>query len=104
MGFLFISRQKTVRFIIVSDSKASTLIPIIQQYVKERSVVVSDEWAAYRNLSEYGYTHHTVCHKRNYVDPVTGFHTQAIERRWADAKSYIKRACGAGLLSTITSG
>lgn len=87
-----------VRFVVVPDRKASTLIPIIQQYVQEGSVIVSDEWAAYRRLSEHGFTHHTVCHRRNYVDPESGFHTQAIERAWADAKVYIKRARGSGPL------
>ncbi len=92
MGLGFYQDEKTVRFITVKDRKASTLIPLIQHYVQEGSVVVSDEWAGYRNLKDYGYTLHSVCHKRNYVNPVTGFHTQGIERSWADAKAYTKRA------------
>ena len=90
--------ERTVRFIIVEDCKATTLIPIIQEYVQDGSVTVSDEWSVYRNLRDHGYTHHTICHKRNYVNRVTGFHTQIIARSWADAKSYIKRARGTGPL------
>ena len=66
--------------------------------MEEGSVVVSDEWAGYRRLNEYGYSHYNVFHKRNYVDHDTGFHTQAIERGWEDAKVYIKRARGSGPL------
>ena len=33
-----------------------------------------------------GYTHETVNHQENYVDPFTGAHSQAIERSWLDAK------------------
>ena len=61
-------------------------------------MIVSDEWSGYRRIHEHNFTHYTVCHKRNYVDPDTGFYTQAIERAWADAKSYIKRARGGGPL------
>ncbi len=88
--------ERTVRFIIVEDRKATTWILIIQEYVQDGSIIVPNEWAGYRNLRDYGYTHHIVRHKRNYVNPGTGFHTQAIERSWADAKSYIQRARGTG--------
>ncbi len=70
----------TVRFIIVPDCRGSTLIPIIEKYVQTGSRVVSDKWAGYKRLSYFEYIHETVCHKRNYVNPETGWHTQAIER------------------------
>ncbi len=90
--------NRAVRFFVLSDKKASTLMPIILEQVKEGSVTVSDGGAAYRRIPDFGYTHYTVCQKRNYVDPESGFHKQAIERAWCDAKSYIKRARGAGPL------
>ena len=70
----------SVRFFAAPDRKARTVLPIILDQVKQGSAIVSDEWAAYRRISELGYTHFTVCNKRNYVDPETGFHTNAIER------------------------
>ncbi len=85
----------TVRFIIVPDRRGSTLIPIIEKYGQRGSRVVSDEWAGYRRLSDFGYIHETVCHKRNYVNPEAGWHTQAIERSGADARIVIKRNRGA---------
>ena len=38
------------------------------------------------------YIHHTVCHKENYVDPITGYYTKVVERSWVDAKDVLKRA------------
>lgn len=90
--------RQTITFIVFPDWKASTLIPLICKCVQEGSVAVLDEWTGYRQFSGYGYTHQTVCHKSNYVDPGTCLHTQAIERPWADAKVYIKRARGVGPL------
>ncbi|KAI2644252.1 Patatin-like protein 4 [Labeo rohita] len=37
-------------------------------------------------LKVAGYDHHTVCHKRNFVDPVTRAHTQHLERAWKTYK------------------
>ena len=81
-----------VRFIVISNRSATTLIPIIKRYVAKESVIITDEWGAYNALSANGFTHFTVCHKDNYVDPDTGYHTQGIERAWVDAKYWIKRS------------
>ena len=51
----------------------------------------SDEWPAYGCLNTLGYIHQTVNHQRQYVDPVTGVHTQATKRSWLDAKIDILR-------------
>jgi hypothetical protein len=52
-------------------------------------VIHSDEWLAYGDRNAIGYSHFTVNHQENYVDPVTGVKTQAIERAWLDAKTRI---------------
>ena len=81
-----------VRFIVIPDRRSVTILPIIQSIVEPGSVIVTDEWAAYGCLTEAGYEHHTVNHTENYVDPVSGYHTQGIERAWVDAKAWLKRS------------
>ena len=70
---------------------AATLIPIIQREVSIGSCICSDEWPAYRNLTRLGYIHRTVNHQQHYVDPVSGAHTQSIERSWLDSKINIMK-------------
>jgi len=57
------------------DRSAETLIPIILNYVKYGSIIISDQW----QLTQYGYEHKTVNHSENFVDPDTGVCTNAIE-------------------------
>jgi hypothetical protein len=61
----------------VSDRKASTLLPIIQRYIQPGTEIHSDCWAAYNGISSLpeGYTHLTVNHRTNFVDPETGAYT-----------------------------
>jgi hypothetical protein len=74
------------RYFYVQHRDRNTLIPIIKRECETGSVIHSDEWPAYGNLNVIGYSHLTVNHQRNYVDPVTGINTQAIERPWLDVK------------------
>ena len=67
----------------------ATLIPIIERECKVGSVIHSDEWPAYLILNDIGYHHKTVNHQKNYVNPISGAHTQGIERSWLDARIYI---------------
>lgn len=87
-----------VRFQLVPDRSGRTLVPLLQRFVSEGSTIVTDEWGGYKRLSEVGFLHKTVNHQHNFVDPATGYHTQAIERAWVDAKVWLKRARGAGPL------
>ena len=72
------------RFFVVEDRKGSTLMELITENVEEGSHIVTDEWRGYSRSTERGYTHHTVNHSRNYVDPESGYHTQNVERAWQD--------------------
>ena len=40
----------------------ATLVPLIQKYIKQGSVVYSDCWGAYKGLEELGYSHYAVNH------------------------------------------
>ena len=53
--FGIFQNRKNVRFFVVSDRKASTLLPIIQQHVEPGSVIHFDEWKAYECLKSHGY-------------------------------------------------
>lgn len=69
-----------------------TLTAIIQNYVLPGSIIYSDEWKAYKSLSELGYIHKTICHKEFFVHPEDpDIHTQNIERFWRDFKEWVKR-------------
>ena len=54
----------------------------------------TDDWAAFRNLQLHVANVsvlRAVVHQDNFVDPLTGIHTQEVESAWARLKSYIKR-------------
>ena len=81
---------------IVNKRDAATLLPIIQAHVAPGTTIHSDEWAAYRRISALpGIAgHSTVNHSLNFIDPVTGTHTQNIESYWNRAKGKLKQMKG----------
>ena len=49
--------------VVVPDRSKNTLLPIIQQYIRPGTTIMSDEWAAYHDIRTIpGYTHMTVNH------------------------------------------
>lgn len=84
-----ICKESNKAFIVqVPDRTAETLITIIKNNIEVGSIIVSDCWRGYqtRDLEAAGYTHLTVNHTYNFVDPETGAHTQHIERMWGSVK------------------
>ena len=89
-----VCRETHERFVLmVPNRNAATLLPIIQEMILPGSTIHSDGWAAYNNISQLpeGYTHKVVNHSQNFVDPVTGCHTQTIERMWREVKRIRRR-------------
>ncbi len=75
----------------VNDRSAATLLPIIQMYVRPGTTVISDEWRAYSRIPSLGMAHQSVNHSINFVDPVTGAHTQNIESTWSQVKKMMRK-------------
>ena len=50
------------------------------------SVVYTDEWAAYNGLTAATYTHESVNHSIQFVDPSTDVHINKQEGLWAHVK------------------
>ncbi|KCZ78338.1 hypothetical protein H311_00633, partial [Anncaliia algerae PRA109] len=87
-------RKKESILVPVERRNANTLIPIILKYMMPGYMFVSDAWAAYLNISNYGYSHFVVNYFENFVDPLTGMHTQRVENMWMRAKRRNKKECG----------
>ena len=61
-----------------------TLLPLIQKFIRPGSVIYSDCWPAYKDISNLGNTHHEINHSESFVKGQ--IHTQNIERLWRDIK------------------
>lgn len=59
-------------FKVVEKRDAETLIPIIQENIREGTTIISDCWKAYSRLESLGYNHLTVNHSKEFVDSDTG--------------------------------
>eukprot|EP00095_Tigriopus_kingsejongensis_P010183 snap_masked-scaffold105_size367834-processed-gene-1.11 protein:Tk10183 transcript:snap_masked-scaffold105_size367834-processed-gene-1.11-mRNA-1 annotation:"hypothetical protein CLF_100748" len=67
----------------VPDRSRETLEPIIKQYIRPGTRIMSDGWAAYRQISSIegaNYSHSVIIHEKNFVLPEDSkVHTQQIE-------------------------
>ncbi|XP_026074380.1 uncharacterized protein LOC113053504 isoform X1 [Carassius auratus] len=80
---------------LVHRRSRNHLIPHIVRHVHPGSSILSDEWRAYRGvLTDLGYNHFPVKHNQCFVDPITGSHTQNLERAWLTYKGKIWRLRG----------
>ena len=80
----------------------ATLVPIIKAHVRPGTTIITDKWKAYVNLDKHGYVHLDVNHSKNFVDPLTGAHTNTIEGTWTHAKHKALRRGGRRTLDSLT--
>ncbi|KAL7825590.1 hypothetical protein SRHO_G00033460 [Serrasalmus rhombeus] len=88
------ARERRPVLRIVKRRSKRHLMPILKNYVRRGSTVISDGWRSYRCLSNEGYLHLIVNHEESFVEPTTGAHTQNIERMWGICKSTVWRLRG----------
>ena len=83
---------------LVPDRSAATLLPIIQRNIAPGSTIISDGWRAYNDIANMQvlppYQHDVVIHEDNFVDPITGAHTNNIENYWKNCKIPFKQMAG----------
>ena len=81
---------------LVPKRDAATLLPIIQSHVAPGTIVHSDQGSMYNRVGSLPgvASHGTVNHSIEFVNSVTGVHTQNIESYWNRAKTKIKRMKG----------
>ncbi len=85
------TNEKKVFAVKVPDRTAATLKDVIATYVKPGSIIYTDCWTAYNSAcGELGLEHSTVNHSENFVDPITGTHTNTIEGLNNGLKTIIK--------------
>jgi transposase-like protein len=85
-------------YTVVHRRNRANLLPILRQCLKPGSIVHTDDWGAYdqleRYLPQHVARHRVVNHTLNFVDPVTGVHTQDIESKWNQLKQKLKERRG----------
>jgi transposase-like protein len=67
---------------VVTDTKAKTLRPIIEEMVKKGEIIVTDEWNGYKGLSPE-YKHEVVKHNEERYVTDSGLSTNSLEGFWA---------------------
>ena len=99
-------------FEVADRRHRATLMPILQRVFLPSTEIHSDDRGAYSNLPAHAptvQTHRVVVHAANFVDPVTGVHTQEVESAWSRLKYKVimRKASGTmtcSLSSTTTCG
>ena len=71
-----------------------TLLTLIKRYVNPGTTILSDRWRGYTHLNRHGYIHLTVNHRRGFIDPATGVHTNTCEGMWYHAKRHTRGGHG----------
>jgi transposase-like protein len=84
--------EKKVFLTRVDSRNEKTLIEVIKKHVLPGSIIITDMWRGYFNLSTFtGYQNHLcVNHSMSFKDEITGAHTNTIEGIWNGIKLNLK--------------
>ena len=85
-GMVERSTERKIHLVAVENRTANTLSEQLKFAVKENSIIYSDCWKGYSKVLETFADHCTVNHSQNFVDPVSGTHTNTIEGNWCGIK------------------
>lgn len=91
-----IQRTGEVVIRMLENVQQVTIGPLIRAMITPGSVVSSDEYDIYDRLSEWGYTHRTVCHAAGEFardDDGDGFcevHVNTLEGFWSLLRSWLR--------------
>ena len=85
------AQERRVFLIEIEKRDSVTLLNVIANHVHPESIVLTDLWKGYSQLtSQLGMEHRTVNHSKHFKDPLTGTCTNRIEATWNALKISIK--------------
>jgi transposase-like protein len=65
---------------VVNDRSEATIVSVLSRHVAAESIIWTDCWRGYRNLSRiFGIQHQTVNHSQYFTDPETNVNTNTVE-------------------------
>ena len=81
---------------MLEDVKQATIGPLIRRTIAKGTVVYTDEYDIYGRLTEWGYTHRTVCHAAGEFardedgDGFCEVHVNTLEGFWSLLRSWLR--------------
>ena len=81
---------------MLADVKQATIGPLIKATIAPETVVYTDEYDIYARLSQWGYTHRTVCHAAGEFardedgDGSFEVHVTTLEGSWSLLRSWLR--------------
>lgn len=81
---------------VLSDVRKPTIKPLIEKFIKPGSLVNTDEYSIYGDLTLWGYEHRTVCHShKEYARDEDGdgfceVHVNTMEGFWSLFRSWLR--------------
>ena len=91
-----IQRSGEVMIRMLADVKQKTIGPLIKQTITPGTVVYTDEYDIYARLTDWGYTHRTVCHAAGEFardedgDGFCEVHVNTVEGFWSLLRSWLR--------------
>ena len=73
--------------VLILDRTANALTNVIHAWIEAGTTLISDCWAAYRDIGSHGYTPRTINHNICFVNPDARDHTNIIECTWRHVKA-----------------
>ena len=90
--FGLLKRNGKVYVVVIPDSKAQTLIPIIREKVKPDSIIYTDSYRSYDVLDSSEFKHFRINHSQFFADKLN--HINGIENFWSQAKRHLRQFNG----------
>lgn len=85
-----VERRGFAKFIVIPDTSADSIIPIITSNIPDTTLIYTDSWGAYNQLINLGYKHAIVNHSKfEFVDYKTSASTNAAENTFSNLKRIV---------------
>ncbi|KAG0440328.1 hypothetical protein DMUE_1822 [Dictyocoela muelleri] len=78
--------DRIIILVPIENKNAATLTKLIYKYIKPRSIINSDCWREYANISKF-YTHLTVNNSLGFINKKNNVYTNTIEGNWSSLKN-----------------